>query len=61
VFQVDEEAEGLQASILGCSADVTLANKLTSKLTGRTNGPVEGSNAVQDNRTKSSSSSNETH
>lgn len=60
MFQVDEEAEGLQASILSCSADMALANnKLTNKLTARTNGPIEGSSTPQDNRTKSSTSSNE--
>lgn len=63
MFQVDEEAEGLQASILSCSADVVLANnKLTNKLTTatRTNGPaaVESGNTSQGG-TKSSTSSNE--
>ena len=68
MFQVDEEAEGLQASILSCSADVALANnKLTNKLssvassTARTNGPLEasGSGNTQQQGTKSSTSSNE--
>lgn len=57
MFQVDEEAEGLQASILSCSADVALTNKLTNKMTARTNGPLEGGNNTQG--TKSSTSSNE--
>ena len=57
MFQVDEEAEGLQASILSCSSDLVLTNKLSNKLTGRTNGPLEGSNTPQG--TKSSTSSNE--
>lgn len=42
VFQVDEEAEGLQASVFSCSADMAIANKLTNKMTTRTNGPLEG-------------------
>ena len=62
VFQVDEEAEALQASILGCSTvDVTSLsanNKLTNKLTARTNGPLEGGGSVTQG-TKSSTSSNE--
>lgn len=57
MFQVDEEAEGLQASILGCSSDLALVNKLTNKLQGRTNGPIEGSITTQG--AKSSTSSNE--
>ena len=57
MFQVDEEAEGLQASVLSCSSDLPLANKLSNKLTGRTNGPIEGGNTPQG--TKSSTSSNE--
>ena len=57
MFQVDEEAEGLQAAILNCSSDMPFANKLNNKLTGRTNGPIEGSNTTQ--TTKSASSSNE--
>ena len=60
MFQVDEEAEGLQASILSCSTDMALMNKLTNKVTAaRTNGPLEGGNSSQQGTKSSTSSSNE--
>lgn len=59
MFQVDEEAEGLQASILSCSTDTSLLNKLTNKvITTRTNGPLEGGGSTTQQGTKSSTSSN---
>ena len=58
MFQVDEEAEGLQASILSCSTDTSLLNKLTNKVITRTNGPLEGGGSTTQQGTKSSTSSN---
>ena len=61
MFQVDEEAEGLQASILSGSTDMALVNKLTNKVTAaRTNGPpLEGGNSAQQGTKSSTSSNNE--